>query len=69
MTQSHFDHNDARLFSVREAAALLWPHEGTTGLRRLRGWITDKKIKTVQHRAGHQHFIPADELRKLRNDG
>ncbi len=61
MTQSHSE-KDARLFTIREAAALMFPDDGESGLRRLRGWVDHGFIPTVQHKPRGQHFIHADEL-------
>ena len=66
MRQSHSE-KDARLFTIREAAALMFPDDGADGLRRLRGWVNDGFIKSVQLKPRGQHFIHADEIRTLTN--
>jgi hypothetical protein len=65
MTQFHS--NDARLFSIREAAALIFPDEGTQGVRRLRNWVDEGFLPSVQRTPRGKHFIHADDLRELAN--
>lgn len=80
MTQYPSDENeneneplDARLFTIREAAALLWPglpmRNHNRGVRRLSKLVQENRVRTVQYGFGCKHYIHVDEIRRLANTG